>query len=209
MIPRPLLPVAFLALATCGDPFSPQSDSGGPPTGAIRVDVEVPGNPTFDEDGFSVSSPYFKLEYPPLGGAAYSPALPGGLPVRLRFEGLAEWCHPNPVTRLDSITPGDTQQVTFVVNCETLIRPVYFLAKAVPDTLPPFQVRLQVGLTPLVVANLTTGVPYLDSLPVNSWPVIITPPAGCHRDPNEDNVIRVPAFSADTLRYIITVICGS
>jgi hypothetical protein len=173
--------------------------------GAIRIDVEVPGIATFDEDGFALASPYFKVPFGALGGTVFSPDLPGGLPVRLRFEGLAEWCHPNAASQQVEIVPEDTVQVTFIVTCETLIRPVYYLARAVPDTLPPFQVGVNIGLQDAF--TLTTGVWYLDSLPVNTWPVTIFPPAGCHRSPLEDNVVRVGPFPPDTLRYVITMLC--
>jgi hypothetical protein len=206
MILRAILPLAFLALATCGDPFAAPPDSDGPRTGAVEVTVEVPGNfVTWDEDGFALSSPYFTLPFQPLGGSVISPDLPGGLPVRLHFTGLAEWCHPNAASQQVTVVPDDTVQVLFIVNCEVLIRPVYFLARAVPDTLPPFQVGVQIALQRAF--TLTTGVWHLDSLPVSTWPVTVTPPAGCHRDPNEGNTLAVGPFNADTIRYVITVIC--
>ena len=57
--------------------------------------------------------------------------------------------------------------------------------------------------------TLTTGTWHLDSLPVNQWPVTATLPAGCHRDPFDDDLLRIPPFPPDTVRYRINVICGS
>jgi|GEM_PF-5512505 len=207
MIPRPLFPLACLVLATCSDPFAAQTESDGPPTGAIRVDVSIPGLPTWDQDGFDVTSPYFTLPIGLYGGSATSPALPGGLAVKLQFERLAEWCHPSPPTKQVAIVPNDTLVVEFTVTCAVLIRPVYFIAIAHPDTLPPFTVPVAVGLQRSF--TLTTGTWHLDSLPVNQWPVTATLPAGCHRDPFDDDLLRIPPFPPDTVRYRINVICGS
>jgi hypothetical protein len=206
MLLRPLLPLACLALATCGDPFAAGTGSEGPPTGAIRVDVAVPGVVTADEDGFQVATPYFTLPFGSYGGSAESPDLPEGLQVRLGFADLGEWCRPTPASRLVTIVPGDTIQVAFTVNCDLVVRPVYYVAYAHPDTLPPFSVGVTVGL--IDAFTLTTGVRYLDSVPANLWPVSVTVPAGCHRDPADDTMLRMPVFPPDTVVYVIDVICG-
>jgi hypothetical protein len=207
MIPRLLLPLACLALTACGDPFAAESGADGPPTGALQVNVTVPGLVTFDADGFDVASPYFTIPYGQFGGSIESPGLPGGLTLKLQFLRLAEWCHPNPPTRVVSIVPNDTVDVNFTLNCDVLVRPVYFIAHAHPDTLPPFTIPVTIGLQRSF--TLTTGVWYLDSLPVNQWPVTVTLPAGCHRDSHDDPLVRIPPFPPDTIRHHINVICGS
>lgn len=206
MIPRLLLPLACLLLATCSEPFAAQTGTDGPPTGAIRVNVTVPGIVTFDEDGFDVTSPYATLPFGPFGGTIFTPDLPEGLAVRLQFQRLAEWCHPSPPSKLVTVVADDTLSVDFTVNCDVIIRPVYYIAHAHPDTLAPFNVGVRIGLQSAF--TLTTGVWHLDSLPVNQWQVTATPPPGCHRDPNDDPIVRVPVYSADTVRYHINVICG-
>ena len=206
MTKRLLSLMATLALLACGDPFAPEPASNGPALGAVRVSVDMPGNGTFDYNGFMVSSPFFALPFEWYGGTEESPGLPAGLEVTVGFERLVEWCHPSPLTRTVTITRDDTVDVAFTVSCGTIRRPVRFIAFAPPTTTAP--VGVVVTMPGVASFTVTSDLPRVEMVAVNDYAVGTTVAPPCTRAPTDTTLLHVPLYPSDTIPYVINLNCN-
>lgn len=206
MTKRLLSLMATLALLACGEPFAPDPASNGPGLGAIRVVVDMPGNGTFDYDGFNATSPFFSLPIGWFGGEAISPDLPEGLKVTVAFEQLPAWCHPAPVSRTVTIVRDDTLEMDFTVSCDTVRRPVRFIAAAPPTLTSP--VNVSVFMPNVGNFGFTSAQPLVAMIPVNDHLVTTTATAPCSRSLADDKILHVPLFPPDTIQYVINLVCN-